>query len=200
MTTWTAQAELLADTIREPGSAAAAITASAWRAGVHPEATHGLVGAAVALAGDEVLSSLWSASSACPDDKTLLAQAADLEGDVAELVRHAGRFAADCCAERASAISAWRAASAALNAATAAGDAGAAAAARDAMGAAGRVIADCDAALEIIAQVRDRLAYALKCLRQLPDDYASHYELPYEFRRHLGPLPVTGEFLTGSAA
>ena len=63
---WAAQAELLADAIREPGFKAAEVTASAWRAGVHAEATHGLVGAALALTDGEAMQSLWAQAEPCP--------------------------------------------------------------------------------------------------------------------------------------
>jgi hypothetical protein len=75
MGTWTAQAEQFADAIREPGFKAAEVTASAWRAGVHAEATRGLVGAALALTAGEAMSSPWAQAEQCPSDSALLEHA-----------------------------------------------------------------------------------------------------------------------------
>lgn len=195
MTPWTAQAELLADAIREPGFRAAVLTASAWRAGVHPEATHGLVGAAMALTDGQAMGALWSEAEPCPADAVLLELAAELEGAVTELHVAATRLAAAC--REALAVATSSASRAATDLASA--DPGVKAAAEAGLAAARAAIADCEAALEILGQVRDRLEYALKCLRQVPDDFASHYETPYGFIRHHGPLPATGDFLTPAA-
>ena len=63
-----------------------------------------------------------------------------------------------------------------------------------------RVIADCEAALEIIDETGTRLAHALNCLRKVPDDLAGTYEVPYGHIRDGGKLPHYGEFLTGTTA
>ena len=198
MTTWTGQAELLADAIREPGFHAAGVTASAWQAGVHAEATHGLVGAALALTEGDAMGSLWDQVPPCPKDTVLLEQAAELEGAAAELARHCDRVAGACEAAAETAERAWSAADREARKAAAAGNGRAAARAGDAMAKARREIADCDAALEILGQARDRLEYALKCLRQVPDDFAQHYEVPLAYRREQGLLPVSGAFLTAA--
>jgi hypothetical protein len=195
MTGWTAQAELLADAIREPGFTAARVTASAWRAGVHPEATHGLVGAALALTAGEAMGSLWDQVPPCPSDSVLLEHAAELEGSAAELAGYCHAGAQACQAGLENAVAAWRAAAAVLKAA---GDERAAAGAREVIEQAGRVIADCEAALEILGRAGDVLGYALKCLRQVPGDFARHYETPLAYRREQGPLPVSGGFLTAA--
>ena len=195
MTGWTAQAELLADAIREPGMKAAEVTASAWRAGVHPEATNGLVGAALALTDGQAEASLWAQVPPCPDDKTLLGQAAELEGAVSELLGHARRLAA------AGRDSLDAAASSASRAAVAiAGDAGlpVKAAAQDELAETRREIADCGAALEILDGTGGRLEHALRCLRRVPDDFAQHYEIPRLHIRQQGALPVSGAFLTAA--
>ena len=209
MTGWTAQAELLADGIREPGFKAAEVTASAWRAGVHAEATHGLVGAALALTDGEAMGSLWAQVAACPSDSVLLEHAAELEGSVTEAVTWCGRMTRDCEAALEAAQSAAAAAGGAVAAAQgaiAAADSPQATAtaeafleaAESARGAALAEMADCEAALEILGGTAGRLDYALKCLRQVPDDFAQHYETPRSYVRHQGPLPVSGDFLTAA--
>lgn len=191
---WTAQAEVLAAEIREPGFKAAAVTASAWRAGVHAEATHGLVGAALALTDGEATGSLWAQVEPCPKDAVLLEHAAELEGAAAELLAHARRAAGAC---RESLTAAADAACVLARAATSA-EPGVKASAEEGLAEARAVIADCEAALEILGDVTARLEYALKCLRQVPDDFAQHYETPLAYRREQGPLPVSGAFLTAA--
>jgi hypothetical protein len=209
MTSWTAQAELFADAVREPGFKAAEVTASAWRAGVHAEATHGLVGAALALTDGEAMGALWAQAEPCPSDAVLLERAAELEGAAAELLVHARRLGDAVQEALAAAMSAAAAAYAALAAAQAqaagassekeAASAAAATAAAEAMlSAAQAQVGDCECALEILAGILGRLDYALKCLRQVPDDFAQHYETPYQHQREQGPLPVSGEFLTAA--
>jgi len=211
VTGWTGQAYLLADAIREPGFACAAVNASAWCARVDPEATRGLVGAALALTSGDAGKALWSAADPCPDDATLLASAAELEGAVAELLEHARGMAATCREALEAAYAAAAAAQAAIAAAQAqlasAGNARAAAAAESALGAAQAAlsaaqaqIADCEAALEILDETVTRLAHALNCLRKVPGDLESTYEEPYAHIRDGGKLPYEGEFLTGTAA
>jgi hypothetical protein len=206
MTGWTAQAEALADAIREPGFQAAGVTASAWRAGVHAEATHGLVGAALALTAGDAEGSLWAQVDPCPSDAVLLEQAAELEGAVAELLVHARRLERAC---RDAMDTAFAAAAAAFTAAQAlaatagsgkeaAAAAAAIAEAESALAAAQAEIADCECALEILGHASGALTYALKCLRQVPDDFATHYELPLAYRREQGPLPISGAFLTAA--
>jgi hypothetical protein len=194
VTGWTAQAELLADAIREPGFKAAAVTASAWRAGVHAEATHGLVGAALALTGGDATGSLWDQVPPCPSDSVLLEQSAEVEGSAAELQRYCRDGAAACRAELGNALRARQAADAMLRAGV---DEKSAAGARDVMEQANRVTGDCEAALEILDMTGAALGYALGCLRRVPDDFAQHYETPYAFKREAGPLPLSGLFLTG---
>lgn len=188
MTGWTAAAEALADAAREPGFRAAEVTASAWRAGVHPEATHGLVGAALALTAGEAMDSLWAQVPPCPKDSELLEHAAELEGAAAELLEHARRMAPACRD--------------ALDAAVASAQQAAAAdptkdpAAADRLARARAEIAGCEAALEVIGHAGAALGYALRCLRRVPDDFAQHYETPKAHIRQNGPLPVSGAFLT----
>jgi hypothetical protein len=209
MTGWTAAAEALAGDIREPGFRAAEVTASAWRAGVHPGATHGLVGAALALTAGDAMGSLWAGADPCPSDSVLLGQSAELEGTVTELMTWCSRMTRECGASLEAAAPAAAAANAATGTAraalAAAGSPRAASAARAQLTAAERAlsaalaeIADCEAALEILGHAEAALAFALKCLRQVPDDFAQHYEIPYSHQRHQGPLPVSGAFLTAA--
>lgn len=193
---WTGLAHLLADDIREPGFTAAAVTASAWQARVDPQATHGLVGAALALAGNGVLSALWSPLPPCPDDTTFLHWTSDLEARAAELLEHCRRMARDCeAALAAAAARAHRALALLASAATPDAEADAGAMLTEARA----EIADCDAALEILADCESRLAHALNCLRRVPDDLAATYEKPYELVHAGGKLPYSGDFLTAVA-
>lgn len=192
--TWTGQAQLLADDIREPGFAAAALNASAWSARVDPQATHGIVGAALALTSNDAGPALWAAADPCPDDATLLAAVTELEGVLAQLLAAATSMAGACRAALAAAVAAAAKARAVLTS-TAGPDAKAAAQAD--LAAAQATIGDCEAALEIIDEAGTRLAHALNCLRRVPDDLASTYEEPYALIRDGGKLPYDGEFLTG---
>lgn len=197
MTAWTGQAHLLADAIRDPGFAAAALNAAAWAAGVNPEATAGLIGAATALTGGDCGPQLWAQADPLPSDQALLTAAAELEGAVAQLLRYASDMARDC---RADLESAQAAAASAAAAAASAGTSQARAAAEDALGAARAVIADCEAALEVIDGCGARLAHAANCLRRVPDDLAGAYETPYAFVHDGGKLPYDGEFLLGGVS
>jgi uncharacterized protein with beta-barrel porin domain len=197
VTGWTAQAHLLADAIREPGFAAAAVNASAWSAGVNPDATAGLIGAATALTSGECGPQLWAQADPIPDDKAMLTAAAELEGAVAELLKHASALARDCRAALEAAVAAMASAGAALAAAQAQGAEHAAAAALGRQGEAAAQVADCEAALEVLDDAGGRLDHAVTCLRRVPDDLASTYEQPYAHVRDGGDLPFSGDFLTG---
>jgi len=191
--TWTSRAHLLADAIREPGFACAALNASVWSARVHPGATRGLIGAAMTLTSNDAAAALWAAADPCPADMALLEAAAELEGWTAQLLRHASQMAQACRADLQAAYARASAAAAVL-ASDASPDAKAAA--ETERSAAMAAIADCEAALEIIDETGTRLAHAANCLRKVPDDLASVYEVPYQHRREAGPLPLDGEFLT----
>jgi hypothetical protein len=207
VTNWTGQAHLLADGIREPGFAAAALNAAAWAAGVNPEATAGLIGAATALTSGDCGPQLWAQADPVPSDQELLAAAAELEGAVAQLLKLASQMARDCragleaaYARAAAAAAAIAAAQAQLAAASTSRQAAAAqsalAAAESALSGAQAVIADCEAALEVIAGCGGRLEHAANCLRRVPEDLAGTYEVPYQFVHEGGDLPYAGDFLT----
>ena len=194
MTGWTGQAHLLADAIREPGFACAALNAAAWSAGVNPEATAGLIGAASVLTSGDCGPQLWAQADPCPSDQEFLTAAAELEGAVAELLKYASALARDCrAALEAAQAAAGRAAAAVASAETAQ----ARTAAEDALGTARAAIADCEAALEVTDDAGGRLAHAANCLRRVPDDLAGTYETPYQFVHDGGELPYSGDFMTG---
>ena len=197
MTAWTGQAHLLADDIREPGFAAAALNAAAWSAGVNPEATAGLIGAATVLTSGDCGPQLWAQADPVPNDQALLTAATELEGAVAQLLKYASGMARDC---RAALEAAQEAAAAAAETAAAAENPQARAAAQEKLAAARATIADCEAALEIINEYGSRLAHAANCLRRAPDDLASTYETPYQFVHDGGDLPYDGEFLTAGVS
>jgi len=194
VTAWTGEAHLLADAIREPGFACADLNAAAWAAGVNPDATAGLIGAATALTSGECGPQLWAQAAPLPDDRALLAAAAELEGAVTDLLGQASALARDCrAALEAAAVQVGRAHAAATSDASPQ----ARAAAEAALAAARAVIADCEAALEVTDEAGARLDHAVTCLRRVPDDLASTYEVPYVHVREAGPLPYEGAFLTG---
>jgi hypothetical protein len=194
VTGWTAQAQLLADAIREPGFNAAALNAAAWSARTDPAATRGIVGAAWALTSGDAGTALWAAADPCPSDQALTAAAAELEGEVAQLLKVASQMARNCRAALEAACAAAASAQATLNS-----DAppGAKVAAQEALSAARAAIGDCEAALEIIDETGTRLAHAGNCLARVPGDLAAVYEDPYQHIRDGGTLPHDGEFLTG---
>lgn len=192
--TWTAQACQLADALPEWGMAAAGLNSAAWNARIAPEATRGLIGAAEALTGGRAAAALWAKGERCPDAATFLARAAELEIGAAEMLARASAFAAACRDARDAAVSEYQAASAIAGADTPAGRGA------DRMERARRVIADCDAALEITDDAGTRLAHARTCLMRVPDDYAEAYAVPAGLVRQGLQLPHDGDFLAGTAA
>lgn len=193
MIAWTGQAYLLADAIREPGARAAELTASAWRAGVIPQATHGLAGTVAAL-DEDALTTLWAPADPCPDGQAMLAAAEELAGAVTEFRSQASRLAGACREAHDAACEAALAVKAQFAAAQAGDDQ---AAAGPELASARAEIADCEAASEVLRSILTRLEYALKCLRGVPEDFAAAYEVPLQYIRDGGDLPFSGGFLTG---
>jgi hypothetical protein len=196
--TWTPLAEDLAESLPEIGRSAASLSAAAWAAGVMPEATHGLVGAALTLGAQ--VSNLYARSAPLRTDQDMLAASQDLEAATAEMLRHAWDLANQVADALEEAYAALAAASAAVPAGaseqeTADAEAAAEAARAEAM----MRIADCDTALDILGPVLARLRYALSCLSCVPDDLETTYEAPYELVRRGGALPHEGEWLTGAS-
>jgi hypothetical protein len=173
----TAQAEVLAEDAREIGKSAAWVNRSAWRAGVAPEATGGLVGAALALGGDP-LASLRPVPPV-PDDKTFIDVAEDLWSD------------ARAMQSQARALSRKAEALLANTRKVPPGD-------KQAAKAAAQVAADCQCCLEILARLIPRLGYAVAQLETVPHDLETTYEAPYAMVRGGGQLPFRGDFLTGA--
>ena len=191
---WEDAAEMLSEDIRQPGLDLADLVASAWRARVDPYATRSLVSAACILAGPEVMLRMQDHADPCPNDEALLGSAAEIEADIAAMLRHARKMAEDCedTGDRAAADYAT-----AVARATTAPQAGGQAdpGAARAMQAAGSALADCDAALEILEGVQNRLKQALDSVRQLPSELAGTYESAYDLLRRGGSLPHSGDFL-----
>jgi pyruvate/2-oxoglutarate dehydrogenase complex dihydrolipoamide acyltransferase (E2) component len=191
--TWTAKAEDLAEALKETGQACAVLNAAAWAARVDPDATSGLVGAAVALGAP--LHMLYPSGPVLCDDRQMVTRADDLEADVAESLKSARALRKDTDEALEAAYAAAAAAAAAEASAKNEDDASTAAASR---AAAEAEIADCEAALEIITEAIDRLRHALACLQRVPDDLEITYEAPYLHIRRGGKLPHSGDFLTGA--
>jgi hypothetical protein len=204
---WTALVGELAEAMRETGDSAAALNAAAWSAGVMPEATKGLVGAALALGAP--LRALFVHIDPLKDDRAMLTASQDIESAVAEMLRDARNLWQRIVADRENAyrcLAAARAAYAAAQATLAKAGSGfaagfavaaAASAAASAAADAARRIAECDAALDILRPVIRRLGYALACLSRVTDDLEGIYEAPYALVRGGGKLPFEGEWLTG---
>lgn len=188
--TWAARAEALADDLGELGGAVTSVNAAAWRAGVDPEATAGLSGAARALGARPPAFSTRIAP--LPSDREMLGRAADLEADAGDMLRAAQDMRKAAAADWSRACDELRAVLAAQRAARS-GEwitytAIAASQAR---------IADCEVALEMLAEMIRCLAYVLTCLSRVPDDLATAYEVPYRHIRRGGVLPAAGDWLTG---
>lgn len=193
MITWTAAAEQLAEDTREPGFAAASLVASAWQARCLPDATRSLIQAACALTSGDAVQHIWDRVPLCPSADALLTAAEDLEGETAALGRHARDMAAACEAARDQAIAAYgNARRQVLSASTDTIRAGA----EQAMREMSQVTGDCEAALDLLAAVLERLEYALRCFLRAPADLAEAYDVPLQFIRDGGTLPWSGDFLT----
>jgi hypothetical protein len=190
---WTAQAEALAAELPELGGGAAVLNAGCWQAGVDPEATTGLVGAALTLGAP--LSALFPVGPEVADDRQMLEHTSDLEAGTAELLKAARDMGRDVEHALAAAhASAAAAAAAAAEAKTSEEKA----AAGGALAAAQAEIADCEAALDILNEAIARLEHALGRLQMVPGDLAATYEKPYDLVRRGGKLPHWGDFLTGA--
>lgn len=192
---WTALAEQLADDIREPGFGAAAVFAAAYRARVELAAVRGLVGAALALTEGEALRALSAYADPCPDNATLVSWTENLEAHVAALLKRCedlGRAARD---ERDSAL---RARNMALAGASAATTEDAKAAALAQAEEAERVMADCEAALEVLGDADCSLRYARDLLRAVPGELTEVYEAPIALTARGGRMPHSGDFIAPS--
>lgn len=209
--TWTGHAELLAADIREPGFTAAAIASAAYSARVDPEATRSLVRAAIVLTSGDATSACGMPAEPCPGDYTFYAAVAELETGLMQLLATAADMARACvdsmeraageyeAAHNAAGNARGRMASSSTPQAHAAAEAEYDAALQR-MDAVRPVLADCEAALDILPVVHAALESAVTCLRQVPEDMGEVYEVPYRFLRSGGRLPHDADFLTGTTA
>jgi hypothetical protein len=175
----TPMAEELRGDAAELGRDIAGLNAGAWAAGVMPEATGALIGAALTLGARPA--SLSAQSLPVYDDQVMLAAGADMTDIATDLLCQSG-------AVRARAVADYEAACSEI-----------AAAAKDdkaTIAAALRVIADCETAIESLDVTIKRLDYALSCLYRLPDDMETVYEAPLAHVRSGGVLPHSGDWLT----
>lgn len=191
MTTWTAQAQLLTGDLPEWGVNAARLNAAAWSAGLMPEATRGLIGAAAALTGNRAGEALWARTEPCADAPAMLMAAAELEAGAAELLKRAQDMTGSCRDAYDTACVEYQAAEADANSE----DPAARASGTERMEQARRVIADTDAALETLADALARLGHARTCLARVPDDYAETYHVPITLVRRGLKLPYAGSYL-----
>jgi hypothetical protein len=205
--TWLTAAERLTEAARDLGFEVAATVAAAWQARCDPDATRTLVQAAHALTGGDALPRLWDRVPPCPSARGYLGDAEEHEAQACVLARQARDLEESCDGVLGDAIAGYRQArerAGKAHARLASGTPGAAAqvaldAAWDAMRAFQQVIADCEAALDVIAPARERLEYATGCLRQAPDAFAEAYAIPLQLTRDGGTLPWSGDFLTGAS-
>jgi hypothetical protein len=183
----TAEAEALAADTAELGELAAGIVAQGRAARVAPEATRGLVAAALTLEAPQM--ALYAAAVPLRSDAALLDAAATLEADAGEMLAIARGMRAEAAEARRAAAAAAR------EAAAREGRDGTTEATRLAIAAAVSEGADCDCALEILDVLIRRLHYATGRLGQVPDDLETAYEVPYAHVRRGGALPRSGDFL-----
>lgn len=191
---WTALAEQLADDLREPGFGAAAVNASAWCSRVDASATRGLVGAALALTCGEALNALYERRERC-DMKTLVSWAEELEAHVAALLKRCMDLGRAVHGEHRAAA---RARNMALAGASAATTEDAKAAALAQAEEAERVMADCEAALEVLGDADCSLRYARDLLRAVPGELTEVYEAPIALTARGGRMPHSGDFIAPS--
>lgn len=184
----TALAEAISESAGEAGCDVAALNAAAWAAGVCPEATHGLVGAALALGAS--VPALSAASPPVADDRTLLSAAEDMTAACAEMLAAAQ-------GQRAQAVANYEAAcdEIALLLASADDD-DPAELPMLGIAAAQRRIADCETAIEGLDETIARVTYAIGCLERVPDDMEAAYEAPLAYIRSGHVLPYSGDWLT----
>jgi len=192
---WTAAAEEFAEAIREHGFAAAALTASAWQAGVDPDATRSLLAAASVLSGGDAVARAWARVPPCPTAGDFLAGAEEIEGETAGAAAFAERTARACADALEAAVEARARARRATAAASAQGNAAKAAVVAEERRAA-QAVADCDAAIEVLAGAGEALRYAGLLLTRVPADFEETYEEPLRYAASGRKLPWNGAFIT----
>lgn len=198
---WTQAAEQLAALAYDLGIEIALINAAAWKARVDPDATRGLVGAALTLGAP--LSAVLPAGPLLRDDQQMIAAASDLESDVAGLLKNARDLACEIndnltAAERdlERAMTDLRTARQENTKEAAALAAVAAQAVKEAQA----QIADCETGLDVAVNLAECLQDALGRLQTVPGDLEDTYAVAYAHIRGGGTLPHDGDFLTGVPA
>lgn len=195
---WTQRAEEFDFEVRGGlGGAAAELFGSAWRARVDLDALGALAGTAIALGQRPLVMQPHQRGEVLPSDREMRERAEDLEADAGDLDRTGRRMHSDCTDDWQRACDDLRKAQEAVKDAE---NRKAENAARAAARAASNRMADCEVALEILADAGSRLAYALGCLQRVPDELASTYEAAYWLRRQGVALPADGDFLTATPA
>lgn len=210
-----ARAEMLEDTT-ELARAVVSVLAGGQASGVDPAAVTSLAGAARALdPGADTAYEAGGPQDRRPgggyrSDSDMLEAVADAEEDVQERLREvqqlAGRVTAALDAAEAALADARRALAGAhamptKNPCDGCHDQKQAAimAAEAAVADAQEPIRICDAALDLLGPLTERLRRALVLLRQVPHDLGEVYELVYEFIRKGGKLPVPGRWIEGKS-
>jgi hypothetical protein len=179
----TAAAEVLAEDAGSLGLAASSAAARAWEAGVAPEATRGLISAALAFGGGQAPAD----GEPVRRDQDLAEAAEMLSADAGDMLAAGRRLIGD--AERA-------AQDAAEALAAARGSNRPADEITEVSAWAARVLADCDTATEIAADLAGRLEWAIARLADVPGDLEATYESVYQLLASGGALPYAGDWLT----
>lgn len=198
--TWSAAAEILAEETAEHGRAAAALVASAWNARVDVDATRTLMRAAAALAGKSVTSLFFDRSTdPCDGLDAYLASVEEIAAEVSVTARRATRVAEECFRVLQRAMDEHaEAAAETRNAAQQLPDPAAQArmlVLNETKTQMGRVLADCEAAMETIDSAGQALNTALRLLGRTEADVEDAYEPVLEFVADGGVLPRDGDFL-----
>lgn len=202
--TWSAAAAILADETEEHGLAAAALVASAWNAGMHPDATKALMEVSVVLTDIAVVNRFWDKSAdPCDSADGYAVGCEEIAAELSAAAQRATAMARHCWGVLSDALDVHARAAAAITAAQALPDAegqAAASAASERRQQMDMVIADCEAAMETIHQCGEQLNQALRHLGRSEDDVEYAYEPVLEFIRDGGVLPKDGDFITEDTA
>lgn len=190
---WIGAAESLAEGARELGFDVARTVASAWRARCLPEATLSLTYAARALTSEDAKPRFFDREDPFRTASDLLATVEEHEAHTAVLSGQVARMAAACVNTRDRAIADYHAAERPPERAQPVPDRE-----RTRSLITETVVGDCDAALDLLAQVTERLGYAITCFRRAPAEYAEAYDVPLQFIHEGGVLPWSGDFLTSA--
>jgi hypothetical protein len=182
-----AQAEAADADVTDLGRSAALIVAQAFRARIAPEATQGIISAALTLGADQ--SRLLASAPPIASDYDMLTAAEALAASAWTMGWALWQLRAQAEADIAAAARIERQARAEESkSGSTPGTAAAISCARQAT-------ADCEAAIELADVILGRLAYAHMRLGQVPDDLATYFDTPYDHLRRGRSLPNSGDFL-----